>query len=665
MEWLGQGAERNIIAYDPAVQEGLVISGIEYFAFRLDPKRTVQRRVVDPEFGPGLETQLIGLLDDKERLLRIERTTRILLPDEFPDVAIFESTYRNLGDRPVHIDRVFSQRVLVDRRLAEKESKSYELASFQGGAYKWGTEYALMRLQPDFKQSNFQGVSDVRGAEGVGGGMPFIDVWSPKMGIAVMHLEKVPQWLSLPVEVRADQRVDLSVVETPLAKLGQQEWLKPGAMYRTVLTALIFHRLDYFDALKTYGQLLRRRGVAIPDSSSAYAHEPYWKSWGFVERFTVANILDALPELKSMGIRVANVDMGWYDFMGDWQINRQAGKFPNGEPDLVALVSKLHQEGFRTSFWWCPIGVETKSRLAKERKDLLIEDENGNNPSDINGLFQLCPAYKPALDHVRQVLTRAVSVWGFDGAYSDYQALSAVPACFNLAHHHQSPIESFQAMPKFFEMIQTTLHRLKPDSLHEVCICSLPHSPYYMPFYDLANASDPVSAPQARNRVKVEKAIRGGTFPVGDCYQVPIQEWTGYSVPESFESAMGTGAQLTTFYRQLDERQSALWQRWFHEYRELDLSHAVYVNLYDLAFDRPEVHVLRKGRDMYYGIFADVWPRDKFKIELRGLDKNVTYEVYDYANRRSLGVLKGSEPTLNFAFKDSLLLRVRPTQLTE
>ena len=74
--------------------------------------------------------------------------------------------------------------------------------------------------------------------------------------------------------------------------------------------------------------------------------------------------------------------------------------------------------------------------------------------------------------------------------------------------------------------------------------------------------------------MKVEKAIRGGTFPVGDCYQVPIQEWTGYSVPESFESAMGTGAQMTTFYRELDDAPAALWQRWFREYRELDLSHA-------------------------------------------------------------------------------------------
>ena len=97
----------------------------------------------------------------------------------------------------------------------------------------------------------------------------------------------------------------------------------------------------------------------------------------------------------------------------------------------------------------------------------------------------------------------------------------------------------------------------------------------------------------------------------------------------------------------------------------MDLSRAEYVNLYDLAFDKPEVHVLRKGKDLYYGIFADVWPRDKFKIELRGLDRTLRYEVYDYANRRSLGVIKGAAPVLNHAFKDSLLLRLRPMQKTE
>ena len=97
----------------------------------------------------------------------------------------------------------------------------------------------------------------------------------------------------------------------------------------------------------------------------------------------------------------------------------------------------------------------------------------------------------------------------------------------------------------------------------------------------------------------------------------------------------------------------------FHEYRELGLSRAEYVNLYDLAFDQPEVHVVRKGKEIYYGIFADVWPVTR-RIELRGLDKGLTYEIYDYGNRRRLGSLKGADPFLKIGFKESLLLRLKP-----
>ena len=88
----------------------------------------------------------------------------------------------------------------------------------------------------------------------------------------------------------------------------------------------------------------------------------------------------------------------------------------------------------------------------------------------------------------------------------------------------------------------------------------------------------------------------------------------------SFETAMGTGAQLTTFYADLTGERRAKWRRLFHLYNELGLASAEYVNLYDIAFDKPEVHVVRKGADLYYGIFADVWGKNR-RIELRGLDK--------------------------------------------
>ena len=278
---------------------------------------------------------------------------------------------------------------------------------------------------------------------------------------------------------------------------------------------------------------------------------------------------------------------------------------------MVDFVRNLHDQGFRTGIWWYPLGVSPDSRLAKEHPELLVQDENGGYPRDPNGYYQLCPAYEPAVGYIRDVLKRAVTDWGFDGVYTDFRGLSGVPACFNKAHHHSSALDSFQSVPKVFEMISRTLHEIKKDPYNEVCICSMPHSPYNMPFYDIASASDPVNTFEVRSRIKLEKAIRGGTFAVGSCYQVPIQEWYGSSVPESFESSIGTGARSTTFYVHLDERQKALWNRWFHEYTQLGLSRAEYVNLYDIAFDKPEIHVVRKGQEMYYGIFADVWPHTR------------------------------------------------------
>jgi alpha-galactosidase len=656
--WLA-AENQSIVAFDPSAQEGIEIQGVECTAFRLDAKQTSQKRATDPEFGSVLEGVVAGVYENRGQGIRIERRTRIILPDEFP-VALFQTTYSNAGKRPVHLDRVYSLRLLLDRRLAQPEAQSWDFASFQGGAYRWSDEYALIRLRPGFRQTNFQGVDDVRGPEGVGGGMPFVDIWGPTMGVGFAHLEKIPQWLSLPVQVRADLKVEAAITETPLARLAQREWLKPGEAYQTVLTAVIFHRLDYHDALRTYGRLLRKRGIAIPETSPPSAYEPYWKSWGFQRDFTTAGILSLLPELKSMGILMANLDDGWFDHMGDWLVNRSPGKFPNGNPDMIAFVRKIHDMGFRTGLWWYPFGVSPKSALARDHSDLLVQDEFGQFPLDPSDLYQLCPAYEPALKHVETVLRRAIAEWGFDGVYTDFQGLSAVPACFNIKHGHKSPLDSFQSVPRMFALIAETLHSLKKDPYNEVCICALPHSPYAMPYYDIANASDPVNTFQVRSRVKAEKAIRGGTFAVGDCYQVPLDEWLGSSVPQSFESAMGTGAQLTTFYADLDADQLALWRRWFQEYRTLDLARAEYVNLYDLAFDRPEVHVVRKGDTLYYGIFADVWPRNR-SIELRGLAKGTDYEVYDYANRRALGKLNGSKPYVRVAFKESLLLRVRPS----
>ncbi len=122
ISWLA-AQDRNVLVSDPTAQEGVEILGRECTAFRLDHGRTAQRRVTDPEFGAAVEGTVTGTFEDDGRELTLERQTRILLPDDLP-VALFQTSYRNLGKRPVHLDRIYSQRILLDRKPAEPEEQS-------------------------------------------------------------------------------------------------------------------------------------------------------------------------------------------------------------------------------------------------------------------------------------------------------------------------------------------------------------------------------------------------------------------------------------------------------------------------------------------------------------------------------------------------------------
>jgi len=95
------------------------------------------------------------------------------------------------------------------------------------------------------------------------------------------------------------------------------------------------------------------------------------------------------------------------------------------------------------------------------------------------------------------------------------------------------------------------------------------------------------------------------------------------------------------------------------KYNDLQLSGGEYLNLYDLAWDKPEGHVVRKDEKLYYGFFAPHWSRGSV-ITLRGLDAEREYVIRDYANDVDLGLIHGNNPVLKMAFKESLLLEVTP-----
>jgi alpha-galactosidase len=165
----------------------------------------------------------------------------------------------------------------------------------------------------------------------------------------------------------------------------------------------------------------------------------------------------------------------------------------------------------------------------------------------------------------------------------------------------------------------------------------------------------------------VELSDEGQDFSLIGVGGVPATRIT----PTGDEKTFGAAARLT-----FGERK-AIWTRWIALYRELMLSRGEYLNLYDLVYDVPETHVIRKGDTLYYafypgepdGIVAD--NRDLYscrrdskhfrgRLELRGLDPGKSYRIYDYENEIELGVVTGGAPYLGAEIEHHLLLEVSP-----
>jgi alpha-galactosidase len=661
---LVDGAARSFVSSggQPAPAFHIRLNGFRVSDFQVDWE-TFKTDKVSDSLGSGERLSFKAFAEQHGEefypALKIEATVELFFYEAFPNMVIGSSEFTNLGEQVLTIDELVGNNYRLDRRLLDPEQPAWRFASFQGAAYRWGHDYSLIWLDSDTDRSNFMGARRVGDSGGEGGGVPLVDLWTPELGLAVASAETRPEWISLPVRAGRDTMVEVCVAEKPEASLGQRCTLGPGESVSTIRSALILHRGDFHDAIRTYSNCLRAQGVGIQETSPEAAYAPYWKTWGFGLDFTREQIFGALDEIRGFGIETALLDDGWFTCYGDWEPNPAAGKFPGGDKDMRSFVERVHAEGFKIGLWWYPQGVSPESRLAAEHPDWLIENSDGSRPACGRELYYLCPECPEAVEYVVSLTEKILSDWDYDSLYIDTTGLSAVSPCFNPAHSHGTPLDSFRGHSKLFKAIYQTAQRLKPGCPVEMCICSMPHDPFKMPFYNVANTSDPVNLYQVRRRVKLEKAFHGPTFCVGDCYQIPMDEWEGWSVPDSFESAFGTGAQVTTLYEDLSAEQQERWSHWFRLYNRMMLSSGEYLNLYDLAFDKPEAHVVRKNGVLYYGFFVDHWSRMN-PLELRGLEQGKTYRVRDYVNDIDLGTVSGDKSEIKRGFKDHLLLEVIP-----
>ena len=630
-----EGKETPLGGFGPS--EFLTAGGSAVQDFTLVGQK--QQNVRD-ERGSGRRLSLTGVAG------ALQKTVQVTVYNEIPRMVFFEVHYTNKGSGVIRVSGWTNHAYSIAAAEGTLEPAFW---SYQSGSYQNRPDWVLP-LKVGFKQQNFLGMN----ATDYGGGPPVVDVWRRDVGIAVGHLERVPKLVSLPVTMP-----DASHATVALS-FQTNAILKPKQTLDIFPSFVAAHQRDYFQSLQDYSAVMQKRVVKFnPAPESAFG--AIWCAWGYGKTFTPAQVEQALPEVKKLGFAWVGVDGGWQTNEGDWAL--LPSKFPNGDRDMKALVDKIHAQGFRAQLWWAPLAAKPESEVVKHHsEELLLNADGSKQKISYWNDWYFCPADPAAVEYHRQLVIKMFRDWGYDGLKLDGQHMNAVPPCYNPAHKHVRPEESVEALPKFFKMIYDTARSIKRDALVEFCPCGTAFNFFTLPYLNMSVASDPHNSWQVRTKGKTLKALHGDAIAYfGD--HVELSDGR-----EDFASTLGIGGVVGTQFTwppgsaqrsrlDLTPDKETIWQKWVGLYNTQMLSRGEYLGgLYDIGFDRPEAHAIRKSGKMHYAFYAPAW---RGRIELRGLGPG-PYRIIDYENNKVLGTVRGPAGVIDVQFDKHLLIRADP-----
>lgn len=604
------------------------------------PLDSHKRERITDAFGAGDRLVLRG------NSASLAKTVTVTIYDAFPTLAAFDVEYTNTSKAALGIKGWTNNAHTLE---ATAPTKGPAFWSYQSGSYEARPNWVLP-LQAGFHQENYQGMN----ATDYGGGTPIIDVWSREVGLGVGHIETSPKLISLPVAAPDATHAQVSVSSNASRSLN------PGESFHTLRTFVSVHQGDYFQTLTTYRRLMEKQGFKMAEAPES-AFGPIWCAWGYGRTVQPKQIYETLPTVKRMGFTWVTVDDGWQDNYADWALDPK--KFPNGDADMKAIVDRIHKDGFLAQLWWAPLMTAPNSKLWKEHPEFALTNRDGSKQKiSYWDTYYLCPTDKKVIEMNKELVRKIMVDWGFDGLKLDGQYMNAAPPCFNPAHHHARPEESVEGMPGFFKAIFDTARSLKPQALVEFCPCGTAYSFFTMPNYNMSVGSDPSSSFQVRSKGKTLKGLMGdGVAYFGD--HVELSDGAS-----DFASTVGIGGVVGSQFvipslakapstSDLTPEREKDFANWLRIYKEKMLSRGQYLGgLYDIGFDRPEAHAIKKGEAMYFAFFAKQW---NGSIELRGLE-NRSYKIMDYEHNREVGQVQGPRGILQFTFAGHLLLEALP-----
>jgi alpha-galactosidase len=580
---------------------------------------------------------------------KISKQLIIKAYDDFPDFLSFKVTYTNngkdtyIGDWKNHNYTILSQNNTPDFWV------------FQGSS-TFEREDWVLPIEEGYYKKNYMGMNSTD----YGGGIPVTDVWRKDMGIAIGHLELTPQLVALPTELPLGEKN----VQINISKDYEYPTLfKKDGIVETAETFVMVHEGDYYNALSKYSNVMQGKGIEFAEPEEG-AFETIWCSWGYEENFTLDEIVGTLPKIKELGIEWVVLDYGFQKIEGDWFANPD--KFPKGNIEIRQLVDKIHDLGLKAKIWWTPLAASPKSEALSNNPSMRLFNEDWSAQFiTFFDIYYLAPVNDIARKHTQEILDLFLKEWDFDGLKMDGMHMNAVPPDYNPDSNLEYPEQAVEGLPSFFQMIYDYSRSIKPNAVVENCPCGACMSFFNMPSMNQAVSSDPTSSWQIRHRGKAYKALIPKMAYYGDHVELSDDA-------SDFASTLGIGGVLGTKFTWpkdnprvtrleyqnllLTTEKEKTYKKWFDLYDELMLSKGQYLGgLYDIGYDKPEGHVVKKDETLYYAFYAEEWDGD---IELRGL-KDGFYEVHDYINDISYGKILGKDPVIKTFFNGALLLSVK------
>jgi len=472
---------------------------VDHFALEAD---AVRREQVMTDLGEAQRLTASGVAELRGGG-RVCRTLTVDAYSQWPEALILQARYENRSHVPVNLDRVADTVLQLDSSRTSLASPSNQFWSFQGAAVEWGQDFAFP-LPSLFSRENYLG--HLEGAEG--GGIPLVYLWNQQMGVALAHIEPVPQLWHMPVQagVRHGARLALEKRESIV--------IPPGGHIEGLRTLLFVHHGDFYAPLALYADLLAAQGLH-PAETNAEDYAPAWCSWGYEFDVRPEEVLGVIPKLQELSIRWATLDDRWFDAYGDW--NPRPETFPGGEVQMREIVDAIHAAGLYAQIWWYPLAVEDGvggyeshdyrvADILREHPDWLCRNADGSVARNNRGLAILDPVVPGVQEYVVELTRRFIEDWGFDGHKLDN--VYFVPPCYN-SPYHERPEDSLADFAEVYRLIHETTRNLKPHSVIQICPCGTPPTFSLLPHYDQAVTADPISSAQVRQRIKFYKALLG------------------------------------------------------------------------------------------------------------------------------------------------------------